>query len=120
MFKSNHVGRPSNRELKTRKIKKAIVILLPVIIIFIGIIVISKGNLKSLMGNSVTTEYYCEDRSIPFEQNGKQLCKVSVDAILLGDSNLDGKLDSNDLTLMQKVFDEDLKIDKYQFCGFRY
>ena len=63
MFKSNHVGRPSNQELKTRKIKKAIVILLPVIIIFIGIIVISKDNLKSLMGNSVTTEYYCEDES---------------------------------------------------------
>ena len=102
MFKSNHVGRPSNRELKTRKIKKAIVILLPVIIIFIGIIVISKDNLKSLMGNSVTTEYYCEDES--YNLDGKECVKtITVEPNLLGDANKDGKININDVTAIQKA-----------------
>lgn len=102
MFKSNHVGRPSNRELKTRKIKKAIVILLPVIIIFIGIIVISKGNLKSLMGNSVTTEYYCEDES--YNLDGRECVKtITVEPNLLGDANKDGKININDVTAIQKA-----------------
>ena len=102
MFKSNHVGRPSNQELKTRKIKKAIVILLPVIIIFIGIIVISKGNLKSLMGNSVTTEYYCEDES--YNLDGKECVKtITVEPNLLGDANKDGKININDVTAIQKA-----------------
>lgn len=100
MFK-NHVGRPSNEEIKRRKIKKAIVILLPVIIIFIGLIVISKGNLKRLMGNSVTSEYYCEDENYTLE--GRECVKtITMEPNLLGDANKDGKIDINDVTAISK------------------
>ena len=116
MFKKNHVGRPSNAELKSRRNKKIIMVLIPVVILVAIVLTFMSGSFKNLMGNSVI-QFECENGSKPFEQNGNQVCKVSENAILLGDANLDGKLDSNDIILMQKVVSDDLKINEYQFAA---
>ena len=116
MFKKNHVGRPSNAELKSRRNKKIIMVLIPVVILVAIVLTFMSGSFKNLMGNSVI-QFECENGSKPFEQNGNQVCKVSENAILLGDANLDGKLDSNDIILIQKVVNDDLKINEYQFAA---
>ena len=116
MFKKNHVGRPSNEELKLRRNKKIIMVLIPVVFLVAIVLTFMSGSFKNLMGNSVI-QFECENGSKPFEQNGNQVCKVSENAILLGDANLDGKLDSNDIILMQKVVSDDLKINEYQFAA---
>ena len=116
MFKKNHVGRPSNAELKSRRNKKIIMVLIPVVFLVAIVLTFMSGSFKNLMGNSVI-QFECENGSKPFEQNGNQVCKVSENAILLGDANLDGKLDSNDIILMQKVVSDDLKINEYQFAA---
>ena len=116
MFKKNHVGRPSNAELKSRRNKKIIMVLIPVVILVAIVLTFMSGSFKNLMGNSVI-QFECENGSKPFEQNGNQVCKVSENAILLGDANLDGKLDSNDIILIQKVVSDDLKINEYQFAA---
>ena len=54
MKKKNHVGRPSNEELKIRKIKKSLIIIPLILVLFAGILIFRGNDLNKLMGNSVT------------------------------------------------------------------
>ena len=103
--KKNHVGRPSNEELKSRRNKKILMVAIPVVLVGIFSLLIATGSLSNLMGNSVT-EYYCSDSSYTLE--GTNCVKtVTKDASLLADVNLDGKVDNADLvTLNNYVSDE--------------
>ena len=62
-------------------------------------------GMKSLMGNSITTSfYYCEDNSYTLSDN-KCIKSETTTANILGDVNLDGVVDNNDLDLLNK-YDE--------------
>lgn len=103
-----HVGRPTNEEVKRRKIKKAITVALPVTAIAVAAIaVVSSGSLSKLMGNSVT-EYYCADSSYTLEgTNCKKTIKKSANFV--GDADLNGSVDIQDVTEIQFIMaDNDL------------
>ena len=87
--KKNHIGRPSNEELRNRKIKKIITVAAPVFVVAMIVVAVITGNLTGLMGNSVS--YYCADSSYtPDIKNNR--CIKKIDSILLGDFNFDGKV----------------------------
>ena len=101
MFKEkNHVGRPSNDELKTRRNKKILLFGIPVLLIIIVIALVATGSLSNLMGNSVT-EYYCEDSSYKLEGN-KCVKEIKEKSVMLGDVNLDDKVTNEDLDLISR------------------
>ena len=60
MQRKYHVGRPSIKELKRRRINKIIFLSLPIFIIVAVIFIVKNGNFSHLMGNSVNN-YYCLD-----------------------------------------------------------
>ena len=60
--KKNHVGRPSNIEIKQRRNQKILFIIIPIIVITLVVTLIITDNFNNLMENSVTN-YYCEDNS---------------------------------------------------------
>ena len=54
--KKNHIGRPTNEEIKNRKIRKILTISMPILlVIFIIILIYTKGDMSKLMGNSVVS-----------------------------------------------------------------
>ena len=115
MFKKNHVGRPSNLELKNRKIKKIIMYGLPALVVLVGIILISNGNLRNLMGNSVTT-YYCEDSS--YTLNGTKCTKlIKEKAHLLGDIDGDKKINTKDLSMISSYTQTKQNFDEFQIAA---
>ena len=69
--KKNHVGRPSNLEIKNNKIKKNLIYAMPVVVVLMGIILISSGSLNNLMGNSVMIEDSFFDYQITEEVQDK-------------------------------------------------
>jgi len=101
MFKKNvHVGRPSNEEIRNRRIKKVLSIVISITLICLVVVLIITGSLSKLMGNSIT-EYYCFDNTYTLEGD-KCVKEMSVDAAILGDINSDNKVDKNDLDLLSK------------------
>ena len=98
MVRKNHVGRPSNEELKRRRNKKILLIGAPIALVGILVILISTGGISKLMGNSVT-EYYCEDST--YNLDGTDCVKtITKKAALLGDINSDEKVDNTDLNVL--------------------
>lgn len=64
--KKNHIGRPTNEEVRKRKMKKLALYGVPAILIIALIALVSTGSLSKLMGNSVTS-YYCENTEYELE-----------------------------------------------------
>jgi hypothetical protein len=64
--KKNHIGRPTNEEVRKRKMKKLALYGVPAILIIALIALVSTGSLSKLMGNSVTS-YYCENPEYELE-----------------------------------------------------
>ena len=58
--KKNHIGRPSNKEIRARKNKKMFIAAISIVFVLLVVGMFETGSLSKLMGNSVT-EYYCED-----------------------------------------------------------
>lgn len=109
MFKKNHIGRPSNDEIRARKIKKLVVIGIPVATILIVSILISTGNLKKLMGSSIAN-HYCSDSS--WKYDGHNCVRTTIKkAELYADINLDGLVDNEDLNLLKFYIDNNSNID---------
>ena len=54
-------------------------------------------NMLGLMGNSVANSYICPDN---YKLNGTS-CSITIDAYKKGDANLDGKVDSNDISYIK-------------------
>lgn len=55
-----HVGRPSNKELRTYKNKLILTVAISMVFVFLVVGAFEIGNFSSLMEDSVT-EYSCED-----------------------------------------------------------
>ena len=97
--KKNHIGRPTNEEVKKRKIKKIIYYGTPVFLVALVAVLITTGSFSKLMGNSVT-DYYCEDQS--YSLDGTNCVKKTIKkAALLGDVDEDGKVTAKDLKKLE-------------------
>lgn len=113
----NHVGRPTNEELKRKRIIMIFKILFPIfLILLVGVVVTLNYNnkLNSGFGNSSTKNlttssikgYYCDDAS--YKLNGSTCVKnVETSPIILGDIDLNGKITSNDLVVLENYFELD-------------
>ena len=100
MSKKNHVGRPTNEELRIRRNKKIAMTIFPIALSIIAIIYITINGVSQSMGNSVV-EYYCEDPSYSLDgTNCKKTLKEK--SIYLGDINQDGKITTEDYELLSK------------------
>ena len=96
--KKGHVGRPSNKELRDRKIKKILMYIIPILIVLIGVTLISSGSLNRLMGNSIT-RYVCEDST--YTLNGNKCTKlIKEKANILGDVNKDTIVNTADVMII--------------------
>ena len=104
MFDSNnHVGRPSNEELKRKRNMKILLFSAPVLIVVFAIVLVTSGSLSNLMGNSVSN-YYCDSG---YTLSGSNCTKTTKEkSYLLGDVDMDGKIAVNDMTVMQKIMSE--------------
>ena len=101
--KKNHIGRPTNEELRNRKIKKIALYGVPAILIIALITLVSTGSLSKLMGNSVTS-YYCENSE--YELEGTNCVKnLEMAPALLGDTDSDGVISVQDYDLLSKYID---------------
>ena len=109
MFKiKNHVGRPSNEELRKKKNKKIIITTIPIFFLILAVMYITVNGISNSMGNSVI-EYYCADSSYKLDgTNCKKTLKEK--SILLGDINQDSIITEEDYKLLSEyvdlVFDE--------------
>ena len=109
--KKNHMESLSNVEIKARKMKKLLSIGLPIVIILVIILLISIGNLGSLMGNSTFT-YYCENSE--YKLVGDKCEKVvETNFFLLGDINGDFLIDNEDLELLRDYLDKEDTDDEF-------
>ena len=109
----NHVGRPSNEELKRRRNKKIILFVVPFVVIFLIIAVFFTDILSNLMGNSVVS-YYCYDNS--YTLNGTKCEKVIKEKpIILGDLDSDEKITENDLKVLREYVDLLFEDENYEF-----
>ena len=103
MLKKNHVGRPTNIEKRNKKIKKFMIIAIPIVFFAIVVIYIVVNGITNSMGNSVV-EYYCPDSSYKLDGTN---CKKTVKekAIYLGDINQDEKITNEDYELLSEYVD---------------
>ena len=109
--KKNHIGRPSNKEIRARKNKKMFIAAISIVFVLLVVGMFETGSLSKLMGNSVT-EYYCEDG---YKLKGDKCTKtVSIKAYRIGDANQDGKININDVTTIQRYLAEFITFDNYQ------
>lgn len=109
--KKNHMESLSNVEIKARKMKKLLSIGLPIVIILVIILLISIGNLGSLMVNSTFT-YYCENSE--YKLVGDKCKKVvETNFSLLGDINGDFLIDNEDLELLRDYLDKEDTDDEF-------
>ena len=111
--KKNHIGRPTNEEVKKRKIKKIIYYGTPVFLVALVAVLITTGSFSKLMGNSVT-DYYCEDQS--YSLDGTNCVKKTIKkAALLGDVDEDGKVTAKDLKKLEEFVAESSNVQFSEF-----
>ena len=102
--KNNHVGKSNNIEMKKRKINKIYIIVASIILVSIIVVLISIGSLSNLIGDSVTNQFYCEDSSYKLDGD-KCVKEIKTKAAVLGDVNLDEKIDEQDVKLITDYVD---------------
>ena len=104
---------------KNSKITLIIVILILVLLIACMIyeLIARNTGMKSLMGNSITTTfYYCEDTSYTLSDN-KCIKKENASSNILGDVNLDGKVDNSDLDLLNNYLAKTVDLTDIQLAA---
>ena len=112
MFKrKSHVGRPSNEEIRKRKINKILLICIPIILICAVVTLIYKGSLSKLSGNSIIN-YYCDDGYTL--KNSDCIKIIKEKAYRIGDVNKDDNINIIDITSMEKYFGGNEEYDEYQ------
>lgn len=117
MFK-NHVGRPSNEEIKRRKIKKICLFLVPIILVGVVVFAVSNDSLSKLMGNSVI-EYECSDPS--YKLKGTKCERlIKEKARILGDINGDERINIDDVTEIQIAVSKAEKNQTYKDSDVLY
>ena len=89
-----------------KKNKVTLIIVISFIILLIAFMIYEliarNTGMKSLMGNSITTSfYYCEDNTYTLSDT-KCIKSETTSANILGDVNLDGVVDNNDLDILNK------------------
>ena len=114
MFRKNHVGRPSNEELKRRRTKKMLMISIPICLVIVLIILIMSGKLSNLMGNSVTKiHYYCEDNT--YKLAGTNCYKtIYINSLLFGDVDGNNKVNIQDVTAIKGYVAKYIELDDNQ------
>lgn len=119
----SHVGRPSNEELKKRKIKRVLKVVFPLmclLLVVVAVFLFFSNNLGKTLNNSSTRNlsaikgYSCDNG---YTLNGNKCVKtIKVAPTLLGDIDLDGKLTVNDVKLMSDYLDtESIDLSNLQF-----
>ena len=103
--KNHHIGESNNNnKMKKMKINKMHIIVASIILVIIIIVLITIGNLSNLMGNSVVSQYYCEDPSYKLDGD-KCVKEIKANPAFLGDINLDNKVSEEDLNLLTEYAD---------------
>ena len=127
-MKNNHVGRPTNEEVATRKRKQLMKVLLPSsLIAIVAIMIIGNSGLKGLRGNevfkktyTVKNEYVCEDGWTIDGDKCYQETKNStqIDAYLLGDENNDDVATLADYSIIKNIINSGDELDNIQKAVF--
>ena len=96
----------SNIKVKVKK--KGLVLPVCATIFFFAVIigVTMNNDLISLMGNSVTNEYVCNDG---YKLSGNK-CVISIDAYKLGDINYDGIINNSDINILNDYIDNNKNV----------
>lgn len=111
MFNNNHVGRPSNDELKQKRNMKVLLYSAPILVIAFVAILGLTGNLNNLMGNSVTG-VYCDNG---YKLSGENCIKTLKEkAYFLGDVNKNNRIDVGDSTTIQKIVGDYITPDDFE------
>ena len=105
MLKNNHVGRPTNKEIMSRKTRGILLIMISIVVISVIVGIVTNKNLFELSGNSVT-EYSCPSSDYRLEGNNCVI-DLSEESVLLADINSDETIDIDDLELLKKYVDSD-------------
>ncbi len=92
--KSPNIKPKTKVKVKTKKLVLPVVASLFLFVIMLGITM--NGDLLSLMGNSVTNKFICNEG---YELSGNR-CKLEINAQKLGDINNDGVIDNLDEQLL--------------------
>ena len=108
MFKNSHVGRPTNKEIRSRKTRKILLIMIPIVAIVAIVGVVTNKNLFGLSGNSVT-DYSCPSSDYKLEGNNCVI-DLSEKSVLFGDINSDETIDISDLELLKKYVANDKEV----------
>ena len=104
---------------KNNKVSLIIVVSFIVLLIAFMIyeLIARNTGMKSLMGNSITTSfYYCDDNSYTLSDN-KCIKSETTTANILGDVNLDGVVDNNDLDLLNKYLAKTVDLSEIQLMA---
>ena len=104
---------------KNGKITFIVVILFIVLLISFMVyeLIARNTGMKSLMGNSITTNfYYCEDSN--YTLNNNKCIKVeTAPSNILGDVNLDGKVDNSDIDLLNSYLAKKMDLTEIQLTA---
>lgn len=113
----DHVGRPTNEEVKSKKRKRRMMIGIPVVAIvaLIGVIA-SQGRLTGMMGNSSTT--YCPNSSWKLENDNtcvrmgtlRNAGSIAATQSIKGDVDKDGVFNTKDAASLRSMI-----INKHEF-----
>ena len=104
-----------------KKEKISLIIVLSFIVLLIAFMIYEliarNTGMKSLMGNSITTSfYYCEDNTYTLNEN-KCVKSETIQTNLLGDINLNGVVDNNDLDLLNKYLAKTVDLSEIQLMA---
>ena len=107
----NHVGRPSNEELRKKRNIKILIVILPIIVLLVLTFYITGGNFSNLMGNSVTNYYCIEDAKY---QDNKCEREVKEQVYYVGDIDKNGSITIEDATKLQMYLQKNYFFDEQQ------
>ncbi len=119
-MKKNHVGRPTNEEIRKRKVSVLVKMICISVLVILGILAIINVNMDSLMGAYVGCHTECESNEwIPDNNSNvcykKNISKSSVDAYMLADAEIENNpnvIDSSDYQIMENDVKNNIKLDK--------
>ena len=115
MFRKNHVGRPSNEEIRNKKVMRILSYGIPSLLLIIAIILLSSTNLTELSGNSVTS-YHCTDSN--YTLNGNKCIRIVKEkALLIGDINNDNNVSTVDMGLILSKIKGNTVLNEFQLAA---
>lgn len=119
-MKKNHVGRPTNEEVRKRKISILVKMIVIAVLVVVGILAIINVNMDNLMGAYIGCHIECESNEWN-PDNNKEVCykknvsQSSVDAYMLADAEIENNpnvIDSSDYQIMANDIKNNTKLDE--------